>query len=282
MQKNRFHSILIFLAVSALLSSAVTWASDVAQSTPVAVKQQPVSVVPVPKDTEKWQQRQQAINDRVKQGNIDLILIGDSITQGWEGNGKEVWKEFYDKRNAANLGISGDQTQHVLWRLDNGNIDGISPKLAMIMIGTNNAGSKQKAENIAAGEKAIVLKLREKLPKMKILVLGIFPRGAADQDPKRQDKLQANEENKKANQIIAGLADNRMIFYLDIGQKFLDADGKLTKEIMPDFLHLTAKGYTIWAEAVEPTIDKLMTEQFVSTASGYQNKTFVYAPRHRH
>ena len=118
------------------------------------------------------------MNARVKQGNVDLIFIGDSITHGWEEAGKDVWQKFYGKRNAVNLGIGGDQTQHVLWRLDHGNIDGISPKLAVIMIGTNNAGSGQQPEQIAEGIKAIVEQLRAKLPETKILLLAIFPRGA--------------------------------------------------------------------------------------------------------
>ena len=194
------------------------------------------------------------MNSRVKQGNVDLLVIGDSITQGWEGAGKETWDKYYKDRNAVNLGISGDQTQHVLWRLENGNIDGISPKLAMLMIGTNNSNAKQSSEDVAAGVKAIVELLREKLPQTKILLLGIFPRGADDQDPKRQT-------NMKANEIISKLADNKMIVYLDISDKFLDSDHKLSKDIMPDLLHPNAKGYEIWAEAVEPEVAKLMGEK---------------------
>jgi lysophospholipase L1-like esterase len=258
MRKTRFDSLLIVLFVFISLVSA---------SASAILAEQPVSVIPAPKTTEKWQQRQEKINERVKQGNVDMVLIGDSITQGWEGNGKEVWKKFYENRNAANLGISGDQTQHVLWRLENGNIDGISPKLAMIMIGTNNAGAKQTPEDVAAGVTAIVKLLRERLPQTKLLLLAIFPRGADDQDPKREDKRSAHEANVKANQIIANLADNRMIFYMDIGDKFRDSDGKLTKDITYDFLHLTEKGYTIWAEAVEPMVDMLMTERSTDLCS---------------
>jgi beta-glucosidase len=219
----------------------------------VVVAPQPVAVVPVPRDA-KWKQRHDKINARIKQGNVDLLIIGDSITQGWEGNGKEVWKQFYDKRNAVNLGISGDQTQHVLWRLENGNIDGISPKLAMLMIGTNNSNAKQQPEDVAAGVKAILEQIRNKLPQTKVLVLGIFPRGADDQDSKRQT-------NMKVNEIITKLADNKTVFYLDIGDKFLESDRKLSKDIMPDLLHLSPKGYTIWAESVEPMVVKLMDEK---------------------
>ena len=195
------------------------------------------------------------MNERVKKGNVDLLMIGDSITHSWEDGGKEVWKKYYEKRNAVNLGIGGDCTQHVLWRLENGNIDGISPKLAVIMIGTNNAGNIHgSAEEIVAGVKAIVEKLREKLPQTKILVLGIFPRGADDKDPIRQ-------VNMKANEGIAKLADGKAVFYLDIGEKFLGPDHTLPKDVMPDLLHPNAKGYQIWAEAMEPEVAKLMGEK---------------------
>src|SRR5438093_9326345 len=110
------------------------------------------AVIPVPREG-NWMKRHESFNERVKQGNVDLIFIGDSITQGWEANGKAVWAEYYAKRNAVNLGIGGDRTQHVLWRLDHGNIDGINPKLAVLMIGTNNSGGNT-SEQIAAGVKA--------------------------------------------------------------------------------------------------------------------------------
>ena len=159
------------------------------------------STKPVPRNDAWWQDRNKSMNERVKKGNVDLLMIGDSITHGWEGSGKEVWKQYYGKRNAVNLGIGGDQTQHVLWRLENGNIAGIQPKLAVLMIGTNNAGCGNPLE-IAAGVKAIVTKLRTSLPQTKVLLLAIFPRGADTQDHLRQ-------VNAKTNQIIAKLADDK-------------------------------------------------------------------------
>jgi beta-glucosidase len=189
----------------------------------------------------------------VKQGNVGLLMIGDSITQGWEGAGREVWAKYYAPRNAVNLGIGGDQTQHVLWRLENGNIDGISPKAAVIMIGTNNSGG-HTPEQIAEGVQAIVAKLRAKLPETKVLILAIFPRGADEKDARRQVCM-------KTNAIVAKLADEKMVFYLDIGPKFLAADGTLSKEVMPDLLHLNPKSYATWAEAIEPTLAKLLGEK---------------------
>jgi lysophospholipase L1-like esterase len=210
------------------------------------------AVVPAPRDA-NWMKRHDSFNERVKKGNVDLIFIGDSITQGWEGAGKKVWEEFYSKRNAVNLGIGGDRTQHVLWRLDHGNIEGIKPKLAVLMIGTNNSGSNT-SEQIAAGVTAIVEKLRKDLPETKVLVLGIFPRGADKNDAKRK-------VNEGANEQIAKLADGKNVFYQDIGEAFLEDDGTLSKEVMPDLLHLNDKSYRIWAESIEPKVKELMGEK---------------------
>lgn len=209
------------------------------------------AVVPVPREG-GWMKRHESFNERVKQGNVDLLFIGDSITQGWEGSGAKVWKEFYDKRNAVNLGIGGDRTQHVLWRLDNGNIQGIKPKLAVLMIGTNNSGSNT-SEQIAAGVTAIVEKLRTKRPETKVLVLGIFPRGENNEHKQRK-------VNTGANAIIAKLADDKNVYYLDIGPKFTDESGNLSKEVMPDLLHLNEKSYRTWAESIEESVKKLMGE----------------------
>ncbi len=210
------------------------------------------AIVPAPR-TGAQMQRHESFNERVKQGNVDLIFIGDSITAGWERAGKPVWDEFYAKRNAVNLGIGGDRTQHVLWRLDHGNIDGIKPKLAVLMIGTNNSGTNS-SEQIAAGVTAIVEMLRAKLPETKVLILAIFPRGENNDDPKRK-------VNVGANAIIQKLADGKMIHYLDIGPKFLAADGGLSREVMPDLLHLNEKSYRTWAESIEPKVKELMGEK---------------------
>lgn len=209
------------------------------------------AIEPKPRDDKGWKERQASFNERVKQGNVGMLFIGDSITHGWEGAGKATWDKFYAKRNAVNLGIGGDRTEHVLWRLDNGNIDGIKPKLAVLMIGTNNY-KDNSVEEIAEGVTAIVNKLRTKLPDMKILVLGIFPR---EEKPGETRTKLAN-----INAIIAKLADGKMISYMDIGQKFLEADGTLPKSIMPDALHPNEKGYEIWADAIEGRIKELLGE----------------------
>ena len=206
---------------------------------------------PVPRSG-GWMKRHESFNKRVAQGKCDLIFIGDSITQGWEGRGRTVWAKFYAKRNAVNLGISGDRTQHVIWRLDNGNLYRIKPKAAVIMIGTNNSGSNTSQE-IADGLGVIVKQLRKKLPETKLLLLGVFPRGTNNTDKRRK-------VNEGANAIFKKLADGKAVHYLDIGPNFLQKDGALPREIMPDLLHLSEKGYTIWAESIEAKLEELMGE----------------------
>ncbi|HBG78259.1 MAG TPA: GDSL family lipase [Phycisphaerales bacterium] len=213
------------------------------------------AVTPVARpDVDWWTQRHQAVVNRVKQGNVDLIMLGDSITQGWEQSGKQVWDKYYAPRNALNIGFSGDRTQNVIWRLQNGEIENIKPKLAVIMIGINNSGDEYTAEQIADGIKTVVCQLRTKLPETKVLILAIFPLGESKISPQIT-------KNHNASKLASKIADNKTIFYLDINKKFLNKKGVLTKEVMPDLLHPNEKGYQIWAEAVEPTIAKLMGEK---------------------
>ena len=211
------------------------------------------AVPPEPRDGDWWIKRHSSFNQRVAKGNVDLIFIGDSITHSWESGGKNVWAKYYAKRNAVNLGVSGDRTQHVLWRLDNGNIKNISPKVAVIMIGTNNSGEgRSTAEEMIDGVTAVVDKLRAKLPKTEILLLDIFPRG---------QRINAQRgKHLQVNQVLSRLNARPHVTYLRIGQNFLSPDGSIAKEIMPDFLHLTPKGYAIWAKSIESTLARLMGE----------------------
>lgn len=205
---------------------------------------------PVPRSTTQPAQRGPAhaqFMARVARGNIDLVFFGDSITAGWANNA--VWKKYYAPRNGANFGIGGERTQHILWGILNGEVDGIAPKVVVLMIGTNNTGENSAAE-IAEGITLIVKTLRQKLPASKVLLLGVFPRGNAN-DPRRA-KIAG------INKTIAGLDDGKTVRYLDIGPKFLAEDGSLPKEIMPDLLHLSLKGYQIWADAMEPLLTELM------------------------
>ncbi|MEM8736832.1 MAG: GDSL-type esterase/lipase family protein, partial [Planctomycetota bacterium] len=160
----------------------------------------------------------------------------------------------YGGRNAFNLGFSGDRTEHVLWRLEDGAVEGMSPKVTVIMIGTNNTGHrKEKAEYTATGIEAILKQVHERMPDTKVLLLAVFPRGVKPDDELRQI-------NNGVNERIEKLADGRKVHFVDIGDKFLDEDGVLPKDIMPDALHPNAKGYRIWAEAIEEKLSELLGE----------------------
>ncbi|NLX13970.1 MAG: GDSL family lipase [Phycisphaerales bacterium] len=209
----------------------------------------------------RWAQRQDAVNARVQQGNVDLLFLGDSITHGWERH-EALWTKYFGQWNAVNAGFSGDQTQHLLWRIENGNIAGINPKVVVIMIGTNNAPAAT-AEEIAEGIAAIVCKLRTELPETKILLLAIFPRGTNEQRNAKADATYNPEWAKidQASLLASRLADGHKIYYLDINKSFLNEEGVLTQDVMPDLLHPNAKGYELWGEAMLPTLQKLMTAQ---------------------
>jgi lysophospholipase L1-like esterase len=198
-----------------------------------------------------WQERHEQKMAAAKQGDWELIFLGDSITHSWEKTGKQTWQQYYGKRKALNLGFSGDRTEHVLWRLDHGELDGCKPKVVVLMIGTNNTGHrKDPPQAIAAGVKKILERIEAKSPQTKVLLLAIFPRAADKNDPQRMN-------NDKTNTLLAKLADDR-VTYLDINERFLMPDGTLSKEIMPDLLHPKQKGYAIWAEAIEPTLKDML------------------------
>src|ERR1035437_2278806 len=188
-----------------------------------------------------------------KKGGVDLYFIGDSITDGWHGGGKVVWEKEFGGWKPANFGIGGDQTQHVLWRLKNGGLGGVSPKVFVIMIGTNNLG-RHTNEEIAAANAAIVKELQAKAPQAKILLLGVFPRGKEAANPNRP-------RIKEINAALAKMDDGKNVKYLDFGQKFLAQDGTLPADVMPDALHPNEKGYQIWADAIKPVLTEWLGAQ---------------------
>ena len=186
-----------------------------------------------------------------KQGNIDLLLHGDSITDWWlqEAN-KPVFDKYFGTMRTANFAVAGDTTQGVLWGLRNGEGQGFQPKAVMLMIGTNNTGPNT-AEEIAEGVGSVVMEMRQDFPAAKILLLAIFPRSVPG-DPVR-DKIAA------INRIISKLDDQQHVFYMDIGAKFLDDKGVfLPDSFRADNLHPQAKGYDIWGQAVSARLAELM------------------------
>ena len=194
---------------------------------------------------------------RANEGPVGVVFIGDSITQGW-GRFPEIWEKAWGKYQPANFGIGGDRTQHVIWRIEEGELDKISPKVAVLMIGTNNT-MDDSAKDIAKANRKIVSMIQDKLPNTKILLLAVFPRGprsmrggVADPWEMRMDKIRA------INADMAKLDNGKSIRFLDLGPKFTSADGTIAHAIMPDQLHLSAAGYEIWVEGMAPLLEEMM------------------------
>ncbi len=201
---------------------------------------------------------------RGKAGPIGVLFIGDSITAGWANATRtHIWEKYYGAMQPANFGIGGDQTQHVIWRIENGELDGIAPKVVVLMLGTNPTGT-HTADEIAAADRKIVGLIRAKLPAAKVLVLAVFPRGA------RKDAQGVITETAKAdaakrqsiidgvNVQLAQLDDGQHVHFLDINAAFLGQDGKIPFSIMPDQLHPNAAGYQLWADAMQAKLAQLM------------------------
>jgi len=189
---------------------------------------------------------------RKTEGKIGLLFLGDSITDFWPSHGQWSWLKFAPYQ-PADFGIGGDRTEHLLWRITNGELDGIDPKVTVIMIGTNNVGEcrEEKPEWAAAGVKKIIEVVHEKLPQTKVLLLGVFPRAASPSDPLRG-------KVSEINAIISKLEDGSKTRYLDISKAFLDTNGNLSKAVMPDSLHPNAHGYDLWYNAMHPLLDEMM------------------------
>ena len=162
-----------------------------------------------------------------------------------------MWREYYGSRKCINMGVSGDRTQHVLWRFDNGQLDGIKARVAVVMIGTNNSNHDDNTEaDILEGVNAIVQQIRTRQPDTKIILLGIFPRGQTF-SVQRGKILQVNE-------ALARLDDGANIFYIDIGPRLIENDGSISQTMMRDYLHPGDAGYKIWAAATEPKLKELL------------------------
>jgi beta-glucosidase len=259
--------------LASLLLGFALFAPAFAASTPIAATPQ----IKTGKDgqpVKSFVERAEMLKKRAQKGGFDIIFLGDSITHQWEWvcgekvgtnkdgtpnlrktGGKAVWDAKLAPLGAEPSGIGGDRTEHLLWRVENGLFEGKSdPKLVVMMIGTNNTGArKDPPADIAAGVDAIVKAIQKRKPAAKILILGIFPRGEKPTYPGRVN-------NDAANKLIAKLADEKTVFYKDIGGVFLTKDGILERDIMPDLLHLNTEGYTRWADAVVPEIKKLLAK----------------------
>jgi N-acetylglucosamine-6-sulfatase len=235
-----FHTRLTAIALSAIVGFAAH-AADLESTTPVAAKT----------NGEKWWNGNcERIDADIKtmDGRIDVAFVGDSITARWRGG--ENWNKHWGSYRAVNMGIGGDQTQHVLWRLQNGDLDGYKAKLFVVMIGTNNLwGKNADPAHAAAGVKAVIDLIQSKQPQAKILLMSLLPTGEKP-NPGRETRAAVNE-------LISKFAGGS-VEYMDIWDKYLEADGTISKEVMHDFLHLAPKGYDIWAEAISGKVKEIV------------------------
>lgn len=254
--------LLSFLAAACLGLSVLATAQTTPAAAPApaaaapAVPVDPSAAIPKTGNARFFELHEQFLT-RAKAGPIGVLFLGDSITEGWN-KAPHIWEHYYTKYQPANFGIGGDQTQHVIWRIENGELDGISPKVLVLMLGTNNSGA-HTAEQIAAADRKIVQLIRTRLPDTKILLLAIFPRGprkARDGSPEPWEQRMA--VIRAANADLATLDDGKTIRFLDLNARFLGNDGTIPNIIMPDQLHPNAAGYQLWAEAMQPLLDEMM------------------------
>jgi lysophospholipase L1-like esterase len=207
---------------------------------------------PVPRsDNPVWGARHAALLERAKKG-ADVVFLGDAVTQGWEGpDGAEAWKKHFEPLKTANFGAGGDRIEHLLWRVtEGGELNDLKPKVLVLEIGGGNLVTNS-AEDLVAGLGNLLKKLARLKPDAKVLLLGLLPRGAKADD-KFRDKI------KEVNKGLAGLADGKKVRYLDAADKFLDKDGNLSEEAMPDTLHLSPRGYAILSEAIKGPLEEML------------------------
>ncbi|MBC7369130.1 MAG: GDSL family lipase [Undibacterium sp.] len=265
--------VLVALISLAAGQSAATAPAPAAKPTPAVAPATPVTpATPAlrvdasagmpKKDTGGFLKRHEGFLARGKAGPVGLLFIGDSITDGWT-KAPHIWEAYFGKYEPANFGIGGDQTQHVIWRIENGELEGLHPKVTVLMIGTNNSAGNTAAE-IAAADRKIVELIRAKMPETKVLLLAIFPRGARkDKDGKITDAAIADATKRTAaindvNSELAKLDDGKNVRYLDIAAVFYGQDGKIPFALMPDQLHPTAAGYQLWADAMKPLLTEML------------------------
>ena len=245
------------LVVAALTATSFLQAQPSASASSnaptVAAAHVNTAVIPAKHDGKRTDEVMQRAKDHP--GAYDVVFIGDSITQGWEGAGKNVWTNYYGKRKCLNLGVGGDRTQHVLWRFENGQLNGITTKAVVLMIGTNNSNKDDNTEaDILEGVQAIVKQIRERLPGSKIILCSIFPRGKTFSTQRGK--------NLQVNQALEKLDDGRTVFYADFGSKMIESDGSIAPAMMRDALHPGEAGYEIWAAAIEPKLKQLLKHRW--------------------
>jgi len=254
---------MVLLVLGVLHSCASTATTSAPTATAPAVVN--TAIVPVPRD-EKIMKRHQDFLEITKKGNIDVLFLGDSITDFFlrpAPQGKNVWDREYGAMAVANFGISADRTQHVLWRIANGELDGISPKALVLLIGTNNTGMEKddvtKARNSTQealeGIKAVVAAIRNKLPATPIVLVSLFPREDGPQGgPQSKQSMQVRE----LNQAISGWHDGKTVHFLNMYPVLVDTQGAMRRELfMPDLVHPNEQGYEAWVRELRPLLKQL-------------------------
>jgi lysophospholipase L1-like esterase len=225
---------------------------------PATPKPLPSSLVPVPRTEPAAVARQDEVLLRARESApVDVVFLGDSITQSWEGPGREAWETHIAPFRALNLGASGDRTEHVLWRLQQAPLTRLHPKAIVVLIGTNNLGhGTSNPEETLVGVLAVVSTLLDQCPESRVILLDIFPRGERF-NAMRGDICQINQTLSTFGErkTLDDGKRSRLVWY-PIGDRFLEPIGSIRKEIMPDALHLTPRGYEIWAEAIVPALKK--------------------------
>lgn len=211
------------------------------------------ATIPTPQDSQVWFARLKQLDEILERDHIHMVFLGDSITQGWESDGRRVWEQFYSKRFAVNFGMNRDTTENLLWRIQQGTLRGMYPHLLVLLVGVNNASQGTSPQEIADGVEAVLQGIRLALPHTTVLVLGIFPSGEQPDHPRRV-------KTREANMLMRGMVDRHKSVFLDIADVFLEEDGTISSEIMPDFLHLSHQGYRLWAEAIESTVQRVLGE----------------------
>lgn len=198
-----------------------------------------------------WRQKHEANVQRAAQGDCDILLLGDSITEGWNNN--TLWHDRYPRLTIVNFGVGGDTTANLLWRIQNGELGKLKPRVVILMIGINNLGrNDDDPPMVVVGIRAIVSELQAKLPASKIVVLGLLPSG---QEPKTKLRKQIKEVNRRTRRT---LNDGFSIFVEDVGASMLEPDGTIAPETMADFLHPTPQGYQRLADAIFSRLDRLV------------------------
>ena len=206
-----------------------------------------VIAAPEPRSAVSAMRRFEVINAEVKSVRHRVLFLGDSLTERFD---PEVWREHMAPRGVLNAGVNGDRTEHLLWRLQHGNLDGPAPTAVSVLIGTNDIGHPRPPEDAAEGIRANLLYLRQRLPAVRILLLGLLPRAESPDAALRRGTL-------AVNRLIAGCGDDGTVVYADIGGVLLDADGRLSLAVSPDHLHFSAGGYARLAGKLDEVIDRL-------------------------